>query len=209
LSQESPAGRPSFLQIVKCLKEMASSLRPRKPRLPGSTGGRAPAKSRPSDLPPREGAPTSRAEPPAGGVPKASMSGREESQAASQSPFGAQSQPEPPPGGPFGAQPQPSTAGGPFAALAGPFGGPAQSPPPHKPEAVDRNNKSLSIGSAVDVGSEGRVVLSPRTALANSEVSLADPGALKDVPPPQGGMPVGAPVVSAFGALASLPKPEQ
>ena len=35
--QESPAGRPSFSQIVKVLKDMATALRPRKPRPPGTS----------------------------------------------------------------------------------------------------------------------------------------------------------------------------
>lgn len=46
--QESPAGRPSFSQIVKVLKDMATSLRPRKPRPPSSAAG---ASSRSSRLP--------------------------------------------------------------------------------------------------------------------------------------------------------------
>jgi hypothetical protein len=174
-------------------------------------------------LSPREEQP-SEAQLPAVVAPEASAFGREELPAAS--PFGGQPQPGTlPPAGPFGAFSQPSTPGGPFggaalagpfaalagpfAALAGPFGGAAQSPPPVKslPEvAVDRDDEALSIGNAVDVGSEGRIVLSPRTAVPTSE---EDPEAPKDILPPQEGSPVSKPVVSAFGALASLPKSEQ
>jgi len=57
----------------------------------------------------------------------------------------------------------------------------------------------------VDVGSKGKVAMSPRK-VADSE----DSQACKDVSPQEATLPVASkPVVSAFGARASLPEPDQ